>query len=251
LRYCAEGKDERFGVIEFAVAARVSKSFKEAVAQVDADNWHSIYKEEDGSRIKTEQEWAEVCFVPNWAGNSKNAPDYRYIAIREKMMIQQELELEGVEPIQQELPFPTMQIDEKQYKVFSIVTNRKLPGNDLINWHRKRCGYSEKIHSVEKGDFAGGQFPSNKFGANAAWWQIMLLAANLNSLMKTLALPEQLKSKRIKALRFHIIGVAGRVIKHARGLFIKLSGGEKVADLFHYIRNNICNLMNAPPLLST
>ena len=25
------------------------------------------------------------CFVPNWAGHSKNNPDYRYLAIREPL----------------------------------------------------------------------------------------------------------------------------------------------------------------------
>jgi len=162
-----------------------------------------------------------------------------------------QLELEGIEPIQLELPFQTIQLNQAQYKLFGIVTNRTIPGNELINWHRKRCGYSEKVHSIEKGDLAGGQFPSNKFGANAAWWQIMILAYNLNCLMKKLVLPEQMKPKRLKALRFHIIGVAGRVIQHARGLFIKLSGGKNVFNLFQQIRQNIYNLANAPPILIT
>lgn len=242
LRYCAEGKDKRFGIIKFAVAAKVSSGFKQAVSQVDSAAWQPLYKED----VKTEQEWAEVCFVPDWAGYSKNTPYYRYIAIRERMKTQPDLE--GVEQIQLELPFQTIELNQAQYKLFGIVTNRDLPGNKLINWHRKRCGDSEKVHSEEKGDLAGGQFPSNKFGANAAWWQIMVLAFNLNGLMKMLVLPEQLKTKRLKALRFHIIGVAGRVIQHARGLFVKLSGGEKGADLFRLIRQNICNLATAPPL---
>lgn len=249
LDYCAEGKDDRFGVIEFAIATRVTPAFKEAVAQVEASAWQPIYKEEAGLRIKTEQEWAEVCFVPAWIGYSKKSADYRYIAIRERMSMQ--LELEGIKPIQLELPFQTIQLNQAQYKLFGIVTNRTIPGNELINWHRKRCGYSEKVHSIEKGDLAGGQFPSNKFGANAAWWQIMILAYNLNCLMKKLVLPEQMKPKRLKALRFHIIGVAGQVIQHARGLFIKLSGGKNVFNLFQQIRQNIYNLANAPPILIT
>ncbi len=242
LSYCAEGKDEHFGVIEFAVSTKVSRGFKQAVQQVDAATWKPIYKE----GFKTEQEWAEVCFVPDWTGYSKKTPYYRYIAIRERLSIQPELE--GIEEAQLELPFSTIELDHAKYKLRGIVTNRSLPGNELINWHRKRCGDSEKVHSVEKSDLAGGQFPSNKFGANAAWWQIMILAFNLNCLMKMLVLPEKLKTKRLKALRFQVIGIAGRVIQHARGLFIKLSGGKKVGDLFELIRQNICNLATAPPL---
>ncbi len=41
-----------------------------------------------------------------------------------------------------------------------------------------------------KEDLAGGQLRSALFGANAVWWGIMVLAFNLNSLMKRLVLPE-------------------------------------------------------------
>jgi hypothetical protein len=54
--------------------------------------------------------------------------------------------------------------------------------------HRERCGMSEEAHSVLKEDLAGGQMPSNLFGANAAWWTISILAHNLNVLMKRLIL---------------------------------------------------------------
>jgi hypothetical protein len=53
-----------------------------------------------------------------------------------------------------------------------------------------------------KHDLAGGHLPSAHFGANATWWAIMILAFNLNSLMKHLALPEGWESKRLKAVRF-------------------------------------------------
>ena len=247
LSYCAEGENERFGVIEFATSIKVTQSFKEAVALIDESAWQPIYKELDGAKIKTEQEFAEVCFVPTWAGLSKKNPDYRFISIRERMSAQ--LELEEIEPLQQELPFQTIKFKTGEYKLFGIVTNRDLHGNDLINWHRKRCGDSEKVHSIEKNDLAGGQFPSNKFGANAAWWQIMVMAFNLNSLTKALVFPKKLKKKRLKGLRFHVIHIAGQVVKHARGLFIKLSGGEGTADIFYQTRQNIYNLANAPPLL--
>jgi hypothetical protein len=35
-----------------------------------------------------------------------------------------------------------------------------------------------------KEDLAGGKLPSGDFGGNAAWWWIMILAFNLNSIMK-------------------------------------------------------------------
>jgi hypothetical protein len=247
IKYCAEGKNERFGVIKFSISARVDKHFKQAVSQLKESDWHPIYKECDNGKIKTNQEWAEVCFVPNWTAHCKRSPDYRYIAMREKMVVQQELELEE-KTKQLTFPFQTMELDKTQYKLFALVTNRTLPGNELINWHRKRCGDSEKVHSVEKSELAGGQFPSNKFGANAAWWQIMILSFNLNVLMKQLVLPDKLKKKSLKGIRFHLIHLAGQVICHARSICIKLSADKGVVDRVNQIRQLIIGLGQGPPV---
>ena len=144
------------------------------------------------------------------------------------------------EILEKDLPFQAMELGKSAYKIFGVVTNRTIDGNALINWHRKRCGDSERVHSTEKSELAGGQFPSSKFGANAAWWQIMVLAFNLNALMKQLALPTSLKKKQLKAIRFYIIGVAGRVVKHARRLIMKLN--TKAAALMNEIRQRILAL---------
>ena len=40
LRYCAEGRDERFGVIEFAVGVDVTAEFRRAVSEVAEEDWH-------------------------------------------------------------------------------------------------------------------------------------------------------------------------------------------------------------------
>lgn len=75
LKYCAEGKDSRLGVIEFAIGVDVTAEFKRAVAQVTEEEWRPLERVMDGKRVKTNQEWAEVCFVPNWVGKSLKGPD--------------------------------------------------------------------------------------------------------------------------------------------------------------------------------
>jgi hypothetical protein len=252
LQYCARGDNEGFGVIEFAIAAKVSQSFKVSAQEVGCDQWIPIYaQDENGNKIKTNQEWAEVGFVPSWAGKSKKAPDYRYIAIRERMWV--EASLPGLEedPVQQELPldlpFQTLKMRNREYKLFGIVTNRTIDGNDLINWHRERCGDSEKVHSIEKGDLAGGQFPSSKFGANAAWWQIMVLALNLKALMQKLVLPDFLKNRRMKGPRFHLVNIAGCVVSHARRVILRVSNHADVIGLLNLIRSKIAALAHSPP----
>lgn len=163
LRYCAKGEHERFGRIEFAIGCDVTQEFKRAVMEVEERDWYSIYRKFDGHRMKTNQEWVEVCLVPAEIAYNKHAPVYRYIAIREVMG---SLELPGIESSQQSFPFPTFQMSSQRYKVFGLVTNMHWDGEALIHWQRERCGKSEEAHSVMKGDLAGGKLPSDDFGEN-------------------------------------------------------------------------------------
>jgi hypothetical protein len=124
----------------------------------------------EGERYRTDQEFAEVGFVPNWAGHSRKRA--RFLAIREPL---RQLDLDDAA----QLPFPTEEF-AASFKLFGIVTNRTLPGDQVIWWLRERCGKSEE--AVMK--LAGGRMPSGLFGANAAW--LMILAHNLNAVMKRL-----------------------------------------------------------------
>ena len=81
---------------------------------------------------------------------------------------------------------------------------------------RQRCGKGEEVHSVLKSDLAGGRLPSRLFGANATWWAIAVLAFNLSSAMKRLVLGGQWVSRRLKAVRFALIALPGRVMRHAK-----------------------------------
>jgi hypothetical protein len=222
LKYCAEGKNARFGVIEFAIGADVTPEFRKAVSEVDRSDWRRLHREENGEVVDTGQEYAEVCFVPSGLSRKKHGPEYRYIAVREPLY---QPDLPGLD-LQRELQFPTMDMDSTRYKVTGIVTNRAVPGDELIRWYRHRCGKSEEVHAVMKTDLAGGTLPSGKFGVNAAWWRIMILALNINAAMKHLVLGGPWVNKRFKAIRFWLINLPGRVVEHARGLVIRLVGGH-------------------------
>ncbi len=242
LRYCEKAKSERFGRIEFAIGVDVTKEFKKAVAEVEESEWKPLWKEIKREKIKTRIEWAEVCFVPNAISRSKNDPLYRYLATRELL---EQPQLPGMEE-QVELPFPTMSMEKRRYKVFGVVTNRDVEGNELINWLHQRCGKSEEAHSIMKEDLAGGKLPSSDFGENAAWWWIMILAFNLNAAMKQLVLQGSWISKRMKAIRFSLIGLPGRVINHARGLVVRLVKGHPSLEVLMKARQRIMQLGCVP-----
>ena len=241
LRYLAEGRNKRYGTIEFAVGADVTQAFREAVAKVPEDQWQPLDK-------SGRQQWAEVCYVPEWVGHKKprnGGPTYRFLATREPLA---QPELPGLETAQAQLPFPTLEFEgQGRHKIYGVVTNRDLPGDELIRWHRQRCGASEMAHSVMKEDLAGGKLPSQFFGANAAWWTIMLLAYNLQSAMKRLVLGGQWVTKRMKAIRYAVIGLAGRVLERGRRLIVRLAGGHPSNEVLYRARARIRQLADPAP----
>ena len=242
LRYCEMKENKRFGRIEFAISSDVTPAFKEAVAEVEESEWKPIYKKVKDGLKKTGQEWAEVCFVPNAIAHNKKGLEYRYLAIREAMP---QSTLPGMEK-QLKLPFPVMKIQQQDYKIFGIVTNMDWEGEELIHWQRKRCGKSEEVNGIMKNDFAGGNLPSNDFGENAAWWWISTLAFNLNEIMKRLVLGKSWVSKKMKAIRFALINLPGKVSICSQRLVVRLSKNHPAFDWLIEIRRKIASLMPLP-----
>jgi hypothetical protein len=222
----------------------VTREFKKAVSEVPECDWTPLFREENGEKIKTGREWAEVCFVPSAIGHSKNGPEYRYLATREAMA--EQLIIPGTIDEEEE-SFPRMSMDSKKYKVFGIVTNMDWEGQALIPWLYKRCGKSEEAHSIMKEDLAGGKLPTDDLGDNAAWWWIMVLALNLNNTMKMLVLGKTWISRRMKAIRLHLINLPGRVVERSRELFVRLPKGQPCIDWLLNIRTRIMLLAEASP----
>jgi len=244
LKFC-EGADSGWGRIEFAIGCPVTSEFKRAVSEIAEADWHDMYVERSGRRIKTGTQWAEVCFVPNRIAHSKKGPAYRYLAKRR--LLQAQRQLPGGEQSDDDLPFPTMIMKQSRYKVFGVVTNMDWDAEPLLHWHHKRCGKSEEAHAVMKEDLAGGKLPSADFGVNAAWWWIMILALNLNNQLKALALGKEWKPKRLKAIRFWLINVPGKVLERSRSLFIRISARHPGIELLMKIRQKILALRPQAP----
>ena len=180
--------------------------------------------------------------MPAAIGHKKRGLEYRYLAIREALP---QLTLPGIQT-QLELPFQTINMGQCNYKISGMATNLKWDGEAVIHWQRGRCGKGEEAHSVMKEDLAGGKLPSGKFGVNAAWWWIMVLALNLNQAMKRLVLGKNWAAKRLKAIRFALINLPARMMEHSRRLIIRLNRNHPSFDWLVEIRIKIVNLAPVP-----
>jgi hypothetical protein len=179
------------GFIGFVISARMSEALHQAISRVPEAGWKG-YGEPHAQEIR---ECAEIDFVPGEKSEHKNTPPLRYVAIRIRQR-QDEFFADG-----------------STGKHFAIVSNLWAwePAR-LLQWHREKAGTIEAVHDVVKNELAGGVMPSKYFGANAAWLRLVVIAHNVLTALKRLALPAELLRARPKRLRFLIFNTAGRLV---------------------------------------
>ena len=248
LRYLESGGNGRLKEggqpkpVRFAIGVPVTKEFKDASGKPSVE-WKPLRRQNrQGDWENTQREWAEVGYVTNALAYSKNDPEFRYIAIREPL---EQPPLPGMEA-QQQFPFATAVFGGRTYKLHAIVTNRpwEWDGERVVHWYHGRCGKSEEAHAVMQEDLAGGRMPAKEFGANAAWWAMMILAFNLDRIMKRVVLGGKWSEKRLKAMRFAAIATPGRVWHHSRQLYLRVS--TECAALVRQMREGVAALAAVP-----
>lgn len=92
-----------------------------------------------------------------------------------------------------------------------------------MRWSHERCGTVEPAHDMLKNELGGGVPTGYRFGANAAWWQLVVLTANLLAVLKRIALPLEWAALRPRRLRFLLLQRAGRLFVHGRRLILRLA----------------------------
>lgn len=253
LKYCAEGENKRFGAIGFTVSCKVAEGFKQAVKALPEAVWKPMMKEVKVNGVTelqaTGKECAEVNYVPDWTVKSK--AEYRFIAIRERTELRK-----GEHPEQMNLPDMIDEIEKGNertkrlhltamanlaYKVFGVVTN--LTEEDvckIVSFHHGRCGKSEEVHLILKEELGGGHVSSGKFGAEAAWWNITVLALSLLNLFKRNFLPTESHTCRPKAMRYRFFVMAGRFVRHARKTVLKIyTMSKQVIEWYYHARDRL------------
>jgi len=186
----------------FAVSADMSPQLKQEVLRRPFEAWQPWATEAKGCV----REWAEVPYVPSRTAEKKDTQPYRYLAIRVRN------------------PQGVLFGDGTSVKHFAVVTNDwQTDGRALLEWQRGKAGTIEHVNHVLKNELAAGVYPSDKFGANAAWLRLQVLTHHLLELLKQTALDGEFRSARPKRLRFAIFTQFGRVVRHAREQFVRLT----------------------------
>jgi hypothetical protein len=196
LDYCEEHG------IGFAVTADKDEAVMQAMTAMREEDWPRVNVKPDLD--DTEQylrEWA--CESVHTMNESEHS--YRIIFLRKERR-QGDL-FEGV------------------HTYGAIITNRELPLEELIAWRRQRCNCENHIKELKYG-FSLKSLPSADFFVNALYFRIQTLGYNLVSALKLLKLPESWRPFTLKTLRFRLLAIPALVVRHARGLWLKINGAH-------------------------
>ena len=185
----SDREKEPGGRIGFAVSASMSGPLAEALRKIKDSEWRTFGQEDDG----TLRQWAEVDFVPGEKYERKDSQPLRYVGLRL-------LKAQGV-----------LFKDGSDRHFHAVITNQRIEGSRLLDWHREKAGTVEHTHDEVKNELGGGHVPSQRFGVDSAWFKISLLTYNVVSAIKGLCLEGEERTARMKKLRLLLIHVAGRM----------------------------------------
>lgn len=107
-------------------------------------------------------------------------------------------------------------------------------------------GTAENYLKEGKLGFHWDRLSCEQFHVNAYRLQIMVLAYNLNNLMRRLCLPENFRKYRIETLRSRLIKVGSKVSKHARKFTFHCPRSFPFKEIFLWILKAIQRLVLVP-----
>ncbi len=185
--------------MNFTISADLDCSVREVIEEIPEKAWQLVVRGNDTFLL------AETVHAPGRLNKHEKLPSFRLIVTRR---INTQLEL-FVDPI----------------KYHAILSD--FPPSwttlEILDHHNGR-GTAERAIGELKNGYGLDKLPCGQLLANAAFFQIGLLAHNLVQTFKQFALPESWRTFCIKNLRFRLLCQAGIVVRHARQLVLKLPG---------------------------
>ena len=115
--------------------------------------------------------------------------------------------------------------DQSRYRYHVVASNwpmEKKHAFEILAWHNQR-GHAENFNKELKIGFGLEQMPCGQFGANAIFFRIGVIAYNLFIGFKLNVCPKMCQSETIGTFRWRLIQVAGRIVRHAGRMILRLS----------------------------
>jgi len=203
--------------ITYAIGAPLIASIRGRISELAEGDWQpASYRE--GSQVASFR----------WRPKSWTQ-ERRFVVRRDPVAAGEQLSLEG-----------------REWHYWALVSNdQERSADELETWHRAKANLENRIKEAKLG-LGLDNLPCQSFHANWAYLLCTLLAYNLLSWLKLLALPECERTSYAKRLRFRFIAVAGTVGRSGRRLVLRLSAGYPLLDDFVRTLERIRGLARAP-----
>lgn len=127
--------------------------------------------------------------------------------------------------------------DQETYFHYAVATNlpeEKSP-QDVLAWHNQR-GQAENFNKELKIGFGQEQMPCGQSHANAVYFRIGVIAYNLFLGFRRLACPSAWGRHTISTFRWKLVQIAGRIVRHAGQVVLKLAVEADLLTLVNGIR---------------
>lgn len=205
------------GQVTYTVGAPLIPSVRARIAEIPEHDWRpSSYG--DGSHV------ASFTWKPKTWKQAR-----RFVVRRDPVEQGEQLLLEGAE-----------------WHYWALVTNDHERGPDELElWHRAKANVENRIKEAKLG-LGLDNLPARGFHANWAYLLCTLLAYNLLTWLKLLALPAGERSSYSKRLRFRFLNVAATVGRSGRRLVLRLSVSYALLADFVQALQRIRGLARAP-----
>ena len=92
------------------------------------------------------------------------------------------------------------------------------------------CPAARILCRTFKDELGAGILPSQRFGANAAWFRVSALTYNLLTLLRKHALPERFRRARPKRMRFELFTLPARLVQHQRQIVVRVCASPERTD---------------------
>jgi len=125
-------------------------------------------------------------------------------------------------------------LEGDEYEYFYFVTNTELSSEKVVITYEKR-GNAENYIKEAKYDMAVGHLLLQSFWANEAIFQLMMLAYNIFLLFKMDFANGTEYRQQIKTFRLKYIFLAGKIIRMARNVVLKLSTNYPYREIYEQI----------------
>lgn len=139
------------------------------------------------------------------------------------------------------------ELRNNSYSYHAVATNWSEKDKDtgeVLAWHNQR-GQAENFNKELKNGMGMDRVPCGQSYANAVFFRIGVIAYNLIG-FKRLACPDSWMKQTIATLRWKMVQVAGRIVKHAGEVVLKLMIDLEKLELFREIRKKSFELSLCP-----